>query len=818
MELLLCCTCLALLLLLPCAVFAAPDSQGTEFFIGFMENELLRTFHKPNDIELFLATNSPDPVQVNVTTPLLDPNFKKVAIVYKGSTESVSIAHRICGVGTEKSNKGVLITATDEISVYSVNKEHKSTDAYISLPADVLGTEYYAITYLNKPVLLVVATEDDTQINITCPRTSLACRIDFEGVAYNRGKTLQLTLNKFETFHALGGGGKKRDFTGTHITSTKPVSVISGNRKAAVGTKEGLKPSADHLTEMLTPVNTWGKTFITTSTPDRSVGDIFRIVASENDTVVSLYDSTELLIARAGQFLELDLPSGQYQTITSDKPVLVTMFAKTYQGLTDGTRYGDPSMSLIIPEPQYAADYTWSSVQDPTGAEFDNKVSVIIDKDEVSGLVMDNDTSISWEEEKEVLGSPDKVHLWARVDPGSHTLYHQDPTVTFMALVSGTFKVNSYAYPAGLRLAAINEECKRTDPALGDIIDNDCDGEVDEEMLDGIDNDGDGKIDEDLAVLPRQTFVCRVAGDPHLRTFNERSASIPIPCTYRVATLVLNDLSGVPAFNQSLIKIEISASNEKHPSLNRFFVSEVAIKVSLSKVDTNGVNVPGSVGHFQTGSVQIEDFLKGIETDSAWGGDLEGPLKGKVNLGYDVTENMADLTIEGASPRITFRPLNKSQGIPQTLWPGLIIKMGSDQISYQSAAFPNTMCSTEDDTGSPAKVARREGLTVADSGIFAVLDQQEMQTLGSEQVKCTVAMDVYNNCPKDKTSALLQCSPLLTQPALAQCLSVKFKVAAFEVFLKCLTFVCEDNLSDCEDLKAYAAICPDLSAQVALGC
>ena len=36
-----------------------------------------------------------------------------------------------------QSNKGVLVRASREVSVYSVNKEQKSTDAYISLMSDV---------------------------------------------------------------------------------------------------------------------------------------------------------------------------------------------------------------------------------------------------------------------------------------------------------------------------------------------------------------------------------------------------------------------------------------------------------------------------------------------------------------------------------------------------------------------------------------------------------------------------------------------------------------------------------------------------------
>ena len=56
---------------------------------------------------------------------------------------------------------------------------------------------------------------------------------------------------------------------------------------------------------------------------------------------------------------------------------------------------------------------------------------------------------------QDIMGT-DKVHLWTRVTPGPHNMYHVDPSVTFMALVSGTHQVNSYAFAAGLRLARIN--------------------------------------------------------------------------------------------------------------------------------------------------------------------------------------------------------------------------------------------------------------------------------------------------------------------------------------------------------------------------
>ena len=44
-------------------------------------------------------------------------------------------------------------------------------------------------------------------------------------------------------------------------------------------------------------------------------------------------------------------------------------------------------------------------------------------------------------------------------------------------------------------------QCKITAVVPGDGIDNDCDGQIDEEVRDGKDNDGDGNADEDLELV-----------------------------------------------------------------------------------------------------------------------------------------------------------------------------------------------------------------------------------------------------------------------------------------------------------------------------
>ena len=108
-----------------------------------------------------------------------------------------------------------------------------------------------------------------------------------------------MRLDRFETFHAVQLT-KRSDLTGAHVVSDRPVGVLSGNRKVSVPPGDS---SADHLTEMLTPVATWGRRFLTSSTPDRNVGDVFRVLASERRTVVTLSGGSHFTIDRAGDFV-----------------------------------------------------------------------------------------------------------------------------------------------------------------------------------------------------------------------------------------------------------------------------------------------------------------------------------------------------------------------------------------------------------------------------------------------------------------------------------------------------------------------------------
>lgn len=65
-----------------------------------------------------------------------------------------------------------------------------------SLPADTLGTMYYAMTWENVPELMVVAVEDSTTVSFTFPSPSTAISFTYSGTTYGNGETLTVTLNR----------------------------------------------------------------------------------------------------------------------------------------------------------------------------------------------------------------------------------------------------------------------------------------------------------------------------------------------------------------------------------------------------------------------------------------------------------------------------------------------------------------------------------------------------------------------------------------------------------------------------------------------
>ena len=374
--------------------------------------------------------------------------------VTRGNVASVQITADIRGEGTSKANLGVYITATEDVTVYSVNKQLYSTDAFTGYPTDSLGTEYVAVTWQNLAQIMVVAVNDATTVDFHFPGTFIANDVIYLGVPYNGNSTLTITLNRFETFHILSWTG---DLTGTRINASSEIAAFSGGYKVAVEDGELTEQTSDHLVEQLMPTQAWGKEFISFPSPERTLGDYLRVTAAEDGTNYTISGVTYSL--NAYEFETHNINSDTYYYIQSDKGISVMLFSKSIgvTGWNDGgPNGGDPAMSVVVPLPLYGYDYTWSTVQTTEGQFESNFIIVVTRQEYKSGLVLDDapiDSGIMW---TNVTSNSDYAGARIAVSDGSHSIYNTDPTATFFGIAYGNAQFNSYAYASGLRLASIN--------------------------------------------------------------------------------------------------------------------------------------------------------------------------------------------------------------------------------------------------------------------------------------------------------------------------------------------------------------------------
>ncbi|XP_066303646.1 IgGFc-binding protein-like [Branchiostoma lanceolatum] len=470
-----------------CCSPAARDNKGTEFILTFPENEQ-RDLHNP---KVFIACTHSSGATVTITTP--SNGVTTTVHVTYGEVKQVEVDRVAVELrGSVKSNKAVHITSDVEIVVYGVFAERASSDAYLALPTDVLGTEYFTPCAAPKPPkpseIGVAAVQDGTTVTIVPSQAVM-----FDGQNYAAGQAFSVGLNRFETLQVQA----MQDLTGSKITATQPVAVLSGNQFAVCKPLgEQQVGSGDYVVEMIPPVDTWGKEFVTVPLTKHTGGDLFRVVAARDNTLVDITNENTKSL-NSGEFWEIDVPSDGYRHVTSSEPVLLVQYSKT--GKVDNT-VTDPFMMVIPPVAQFETEYTFATVDliSTNQLRTDHYVNLVMRSAEKTGLRLDGQRlpgDTTWHD----VPGTDFAAVQLNISAGTHTVRHLSPIVNIGLFSYGFTNLESYGYPGGLRLAQIAALCSTTAPVPADRVDNDCDGRVDEELLNGIDDDGDGLIDEDLA-------------------------------------------------------------------------------------------------------------------------------------------------------------------------------------------------------------------------------------------------------------------------------------------------------------------------------
>ena len=393
--------------------------------------------------------------------------------------------------GIEK-NKGIRITANKPISVQGLSIVKKTSEGFLGLPVGALGMYYIVPTFfaISSAIVQVVATEDNTyvELQLRLPKNG---RVHYGELTYVDGGFINVTLNELDVFQVLGDS----ILSGTIVTSWKPVAVFSGNDCAMVPKDQ---QPCNHLVEQIPPVSDWGLEFITNPTPNRQGGDEFHVIASMQNTLVSIDTQFKARLNEGEKYI-VDAPWNVSLVISTSQPSLVVQYSKG-----SDTLKLSPSMSLVPPKEWFSNDYIVYVPKDDTGNAFDSYINVVIDTIWRNDLLVKgaDDLSIDW---KIISGGFSRASLHLASD-GVYHVYHKNPLANFSAVLYGMASQKLFSFPVGMKwLQPLELYCFPTNTTGGDKIDNDCDDATDEELANGRDDDGDGRIDEDL-ITPEPDF------------------------------------------------------------------------------------------------------------------------------------------------------------------------------------------------------------------------------------------------------------------------------------------------------------------------
>lgn len=305
------------------------------------------------------------------------------------------------------------------------------------------------------PYFAVTGTADGTKVTVKLSaKGNVVGGSDIATTA--GGGTVTFTLNAGDVAEVVGKPGQDSDFSGSLLTATNPVQVITGT--ACIYFPLDTE-ACDHVEETVFPAQTMGKHYVVmhpTGPKGNDVGHVVRVFGNVDGTKLTYRPSKPSgcpATIDAGAVVDCGEVTEDFE-VSGDKEFGVAMFqlggAKAdpdFDPLALVQPQGDPSQSFAVTVEQYRKRYVFLAPTDYKTSYVDvvatSGTKITLDgKDESSRLKDLSGTDF-------VVG---RLQLGAGKD-GVHVLEGSDP---IGIQVIGYGDNTSYQYPGGLNLSAIS--------------------------------------------------------------------------------------------------------------------------------------------------------------------------------------------------------------------------------------------------------------------------------------------------------------------------------------------------------------------------
>ena len=431
------------------------STSGKEFYVAFFGNfDLQATYY------LYVTTPERQPVSFTISAP--GTGYSANGTVEYGEVATFAFtASEYELSSTSDRGKAIIVRAESngELTVYGGNLLNLSSDSFLSLPKQsdegqstykYIVASYVTIDSALESSVAIIAQYNETLLSIT-PKLNTVIGTTLTPA----GATTNITLQEAETFLIAS----TIDLTGLTVVSNKSLSVISGHQCTQVPRAIGY---CDPLVEQIPPVSSWGRQFATAPLKGRQGYDVFRVLASEDSTVVVVTctssdpetASTNTYQLGEGSFTEFNVPSDQYCFIQGSANILVLQYSVGRE--LDGA--GDPFMAIVPATTQYCNQYSLPTIQSSDGRiNFTHYMNILIPAPfyQQEQIFLDNQPLNSYSLTFTAIkqdGHPLVYAAQVDLSTGVHTLYHTNPAATLGVVMYGLVFGHSYGHPGGLQL------------------------------------------------------------------------------------------------------------------------------------------------------------------------------------------------------------------------------------------------------------------------------------------------------------------------------------------------------------------------------
>jgi hypothetical protein len=329
---------------------------------------------------------------------------------------------------------GVDIHSDKVIRLYGFLFQRYVCEGFLSIPTRYTSTHYILPSFTvhhdfetQGSVFAVSSVYSQTTINIHFKMDTGS--VTYNGVQYSNNQSLTIILDKYITFQM----SHLKDLSGTLVTASKPIVVVSGNKCTAINY---INRNCQPFMEMVLPVNQLDHVYIIPAIAQRLVSTV-RILAV-NDTQITSGNNTKKHSEMISSRNHVDLLHGNISYVTASDDIMVVIYPHESKGKGDAFMMTVPGINQYLYEYDFVAPLL-----------FESYISVTVLSESIHGFILDNkplnrSTIYNISEE-----SYNYSTFTLPISNGAHRISHNQHT-RFGLWVYGYFTHDAYGYPGGI--------------------------------------------------------------------------------------------------------------------------------------------------------------------------------------------------------------------------------------------------------------------------------------------------------------------------------------------------------------------------------